>query len=257
MRMLRLALVAVLALALATSAARADSPVVVFAAASLKTALDETATAFHGAGGADAKISYGGSLALARQMEQGAPADIFISADEDSMDEAAKGKAIKPESRFDFLANTLVIVANKSSPLQTLPLTEADVSAALGSGKLATGEVSSVPVGKYAKEALTNLKLWDAVSPHLAMTDNVRAALAFVARDEAPLGIVYATDAAAEPAVKVVATFPDPSHKPIVYPAALSATSANPDAVKLLDFLRSPAAREIFARQGFKPPPEK
>src|SRR5579862_6511831 len=152
MRMLRLPLIAVLAAAIATGAASADKPVIVFAAASLKTALDEAAVAFHRESGGDAKISYGGSLALARQLEQGAPADIFISADEDSMDEAAKGATIKPGSRFDFLANTLVIVANKSSPLQALPLTDVDLGAALGSGKLATGDVNSVPVGKYAKE---------------------------------------------------------------------------------------------------------
>jgi molybdate transport system substrate-binding protein len=256
MRLALLPLVAAaVAAGLATSAARAEDPIIIFAAASMKTALDEAAMAFHNAGGADAKISYGGSLALARQLEQGAPADIFVSADEESMDEAAKGKAIKPESRFDFLANTLVLVANKSSTFQSLPLTAADVGAALGAGKLATGEVNSVPVGKYAKEALTKLGLWQAVSPHLAMTDNVRAALAFVARNEATLGIVYASDAAAEPAVKVVATFPESSHKPIVYPAALSAASANPAAAKFLDFVRSPAAREIFARQGFKLPP--
>lgn len=230
----------------------AEPPVIVFAAASMKTALDEADAAFHAETGAEIKISYGGSLALARQLEQGAPADIFVSADEDSMDEAAKGKAIKPESRIDLLANELVLVAAKSSPLQALPLTAADLSAALGAGKLATGEVHSVPVGKYAKQALTHLGLWDAAAPHLAMTDNVRAALAFVARGEAPLGIVYATDAAAEPAVKIVATFPAASHKPIVYPVALTAASANLAAGKFFDFLRSPAAGAIFKRQGFK-----
>jgi molybdate transport system substrate-binding protein len=254
MRLLRFSfLIVALVAGLGAGLARADESVIVFAAASMKTALDQVAAAFHADSGVETKISYGGSLALARQLTQGAPADIFVSADEDSMDEAAKGKAIKPESRIDFLANTLVVVANKTSSLETLSLTAEDMGAAIGSGKLVTGEVDSVPVGKYAKEALTNLKLWDIVSPHLAMTDNVRAALAFVARNEAPLGIVYATDAAAEPAVKVVATFPASSHKPIVYPAALIATSANPSAAKLFDFLRSPAARAIFERQGFKP----
>jgi molybdate transport system substrate-binding protein len=258
MRFARLSLlIGALVMALAAPSARADEPVIVFAAASMKTALDAAAAAFQAESGVESKISYGGSLALARQLTQGAPADIFVSADEDSMDEAAKGKAIKPESRIDFLANTLVVVANKASPLQSLALIAPDVEAAIGSGKVATGEVNSVPVGKYAKEALTNLKLWDVVSPHLAMTDNVRAALAFVARDEAPLGIVYATDAAAEPAVKIVATFPAASHKPIIYPAALTAASAKPAAVKFFDFLRSPAARAIFERQGFKTLPER
>jgi molybdate transport system substrate-binding protein len=250
MRLLRPLL---LALALfAAQPARAEAPVIVFAAASMKTALDEAATAFRADNGVEIKISYGGSLALARQLAQGAPADIFVSADEDSMDEAAEAKAIRPDSRVDLLGNTLVVVAEKNAPLQSLSLTAADVAAALGAGKLATGEVNSVPVGKYAKEALTNLKLWDAVEPHLAMTDNVRAALAFVARGEAALGIVYATDAAAEPAVRTVATFPESSHKPIVYPAALTATSANPAAVKFFEFLRAPATRAIFQRQGFK-----
>ena len=253
MRFSRLSLLLVaLSAAFASLPAQAESPVIVFAAASMKTALDETAASFHAQEGVEIKISYGGSLALARQLTEGAPADIFVSADEDSMDEAAKGKAIKAESRSDILANALVVVANKASPVQALPLTVADLTDALGVGKLVTGEVNSVPVGKYAKQALTNLKLWDTVEPRLAMTDNVRAALAFVARGEAPLGIVYATDAAAEPAVKIVATFPDSSHKPIVYPMALTAASANTAAVKFFNFLRSPVARAIFERQGFK-----
>jgi molybdate transport system substrate-binding protein len=233
----------------------AEEPLIVFAAASMKTALDEAASSFKTESGVDSKISYGGSLALARQLTQGAPADVFISADEDSMDEAAKGKAIKADSRADFLANRLVVIANKSSPLESLTLDADSLAKAIGSGKVATGEVNSVPAGKYAKEALTKLGLWDVAAPHLAMTDNVRAALAFVARNEAPLGIVYATDAAAEPAVKVVATFPDASHRPIVYPIALTATSTNPAAAKFLTFLRSASARAIFARQGFQPLP--
>ena len=254
MRLFRLPLVAAAAVfMLSATPVSADDPIIIFAAASMKTALDEAAAAFLAETGVETKISYGGSLALARQLTQGAPADIFVSADEDSMDEAAKGNAIKPESRIDLLANTLVVVANKTSSVQALALTPTDVAAAIGAGKLVTGEVNSVPVGKYAKEALTNLGLWDEVSAHLAMTDNVRAALAFVARNEAPLGIVYATDAAAEPAVRVVAVFPTSSHKPIVYPIALTAASHNPSAVKFLDFLRSPAARAIFARQGFQP----
>jgi molybdate transport system substrate-binding protein len=230
----------------------ADQPLVVFAAASLKTALDDAAASYKKESGVDVKVSYGGSLALARQLMQGAPADVFISADEESMDEAAKGKAIDAESRIDLLANQLVVIANKSSPIGTVTLDAGSLTAAIGSGKLATGEVSSVPVGKYAKEALTTLGLFDVVAPHLAMTDNVRAALAFVARNEAPLGIVYATDAAAEPAVKIVAIFPSSSHRPIVYPIALSAASTNPAGPKFISFLRSAAGRAIFARQGFQ-----
>jgi molybdate transport system substrate-binding protein len=232
--------------------ARADEPLVVFAAASLKTALDAAAIAFHADGGAEVKISYGGSLALARQIVAGAPADVFASADEQSMDEAVKGAVIKTDSRSDLLGNQLVVVAPKQSSLDSLPLTPDAFAQAIGSGHLATGEVSTVPVGRYAKEALRNLGLWTVVEPRLAMTDNVRAALAFVSRGEAPLGIVYATDAAADATVKIVATFPEESHAPIVYPFALTTSSHNEAAAKFLIWLKSPAGRMIFDHQGFK-----
>lgn len=233
-------------------AARADDPLVVFAAASLKTALDEAAAKFHADGGGEVKLSYGGSLALERQIVAGAPADVFISADESSMDEAAKNAAIKADTRFDWLGNELVLVAPKSAAFDTLALTQEALSGALGAGKLATGEVNTVPVGKYAHAALEKLGLWSAIEPHLAMTDNVRAALGFVARGEAALGIVYATDAAAEPNVKIVARFPDASHAPILYPVAVTAGSHNAAAAKFEDFLKSDAAWPIFARQGFR-----
>jgi molybdate transport system substrate-binding protein len=233
-------------------AARSDEPVIVFAAASLKTALDAAAVAYDAGGGGEVKISYGGSLALARQIVAGAPVDIFASADEESMDEAVKGGVIKSGSRTDRLGNQLVLIAPKQATFDTLPLTPEAFQTALGAGRLATGEVNTVPVGRYAKETLRNLGLWTSVEPRLAMTDNVRAALAFVARGEAPLGIVYATDAAAEPNVKVVATFPEAAHAPILYPFALTAASHNMDAAKLLDFLKSPAARAIFEHQGFQ-----
>jgi molybdate transport system substrate-binding protein len=249
--MKRLALALCLALGLARPAF-ADDKVVVFAAASLKTALDAAAAAFHKDGGPDVSISYGGSLGLARQLVAGAPADVFISADEPSMDAAAQGKAIQPDSRADFLRNHLVAVAPKTSALDKLDLTPQAVGAALGTGKLATGEVKTVPVGRYAKEALDKLGLWATVEPHLAMTDNVRAALEFVARGEAPLGIVYKTDAAADARVKIVATFPDSSHKPIVYPLALAAASKNPEGAKFVAFLRSDAAAKLFEGQGFE-----
>jgi molybdate transport system substrate-binding protein len=242
----------VLCLAASFTFARADEPVVVFAAASLKSALDAAAIGFRADGGAELKISYGGSLALARQIVAGAPADIFASADEQSMDEAVKGAAIKAGSRFDLLGNQLVVVAPKQSSIDALALTPDAFTQAIGAGHLATGEVSTVPVGRYAKAALQNLGLWSAVEPRLAMTDNVRAALAFVARDEAPLGIVYATDAVADPTVKVVATFPEASHEPILYPFALTASSHNDAAAKFLTYLKSPAGRVIFELQGFK-----
>ena len=217
-------LVLALARALASPApAFAEDKVVVFAAASLKTALDARRRRFTPAAAAEVALSYGGSLGLARQLVAGAPADVFISADEPSMDAAAEGKAIKPESRADFLRNRLVVVAPENlGDRRAGARRRRRSTAALGAGKLATGEVKTVPVGRYAQESLTKLGLWATVEPKLAMTDNVRAALEFVARGEAPLGIVYATDAASEPRVKIVARLPDSSHAPIVYPAGAS-----------------------------------
>ena len=248
--MVRRLLALLLALGFA-SPAFADSKVIVFAAASLKTALDAAAAAFHANGGPEISLSYGGSLGLARQIVAGAPADVFISADEPSMDAAAKGNAIKPDSRADFLRNRLVVVAPKASALSKLDLTAVAFGAALTSAKLATGEVKTVPVGRYAKESLTKLGLWRTVEPKLAMTDNVRAALEFVARGEAALGIVYLTDANAEPRVKIVASLPDSSHAPIVYPLAIAAASHSADAARFVAFLRSDAAATLFQRQGF------
>jgi len=249
--MYRLALVVGLLLGLSAQVF-ADEKLVVFAAASMKTALDAAAAKYHQTGGPEVSLSYGGSLGLARQLIAGAPADVFVSADEPSMDAAAEGKAIKPDTRVDFLRNHLVVVAPKTASLDKLALDADAFTAALANSKLATGEVKTVPVGRYAKEALTKLKLWEVVEPKLAMTDNVRAALEFVARGEAALGIVYATDAVSEPRVKVVAKFPDDSHAPIVYPIAIAAGSKNPDAEKFVAFLRSPAAAELFEGQGFE-----
>ena len=245
------AALATLLCAAAFSPASAEEPLVVFAAASLKEALDQAAGDFKASGGAELKISYAGSLALARQLEQGAPADIFLSADQASMDYAADKNAIAPESRFNFLGNRLVVVAGNDSALQSLAFTPEALRAALGPGRLATGEVTSVPVGRYAKAALEKLGLWGEVAPHLAMAENVRAALFFVTRGEAPLGIVYATDAAAEPGVKTLATFPADSHPPIVYPAALTAAGRNPAAPRFLAFLRSDPGRAAFEKHGF------
>ena len=243
--------VALLLLALAPASALAQERIVVFAAASLKTALDGAAADYHAHGGAEVAISYGGSLNLARQIAAGAPADLFASADEESMDEAAKAGAIRVDSRVDLLGNRLVVVAPKAAPLDALALDAPAFVAAIGAGKLATGEVATVPVGRYAKASLNNLGLWSAVEPHLAMTDNVRTALAFVARGEAALGVVYATDAAAEPAVKIVATFPDDSHPPILYPFALTAASRNAAAEGFFAYLKSAAGRAFFTGQGF------
>jgi molybdate transport system substrate-binding protein len=225
---------------------------VVFAAASLKNALDEIAAAWAKDTGKPApRISYAASSALARQMEQGAPADLFISADLDWMDYAAGKNLIRPDSRFNLLGNKIVLIAPRDSRTTTLALTGGDLAKALAGGKLSMGNVDAVPAGKYGKAALEKLGAWTSVKDSIAQAENVRAALLLVARGEAPLGIVYGTDAAAEPGVKVVATFPEDSHPPITYPAALTRESKNADAKSFLDFLRSAKARAVFEKQGF------
>lgn len=229
----------------------ATHSVTVFAAASLKNALDAAAAAYKSKTGVDATISYAGSMALAKQIESGGPAEMFFSADVASMDYLAGKNLIQPNTRFNLLGNTLVLIAPRTSKLEKVALTKEAFASAIGSGKIATGDVASVPVGKYAKAALEKLGLWSVAEPHFAFTDNVRSALMFVAREEAPLGIVYFTDAKSEPKVKIVATFPATSHPPIVYPIALT-TSAKGDAPeKFLTFLRSPEAKAIFLEQGF------
>jgi molybdate transport system substrate-binding protein len=257
--------VAILILALLAAAGplRAEAPaplppgqtaaasVTVFAAASLKNALDAVAAAFKQTTGVELKISYAGSMALARQIEAAAPAEVFISADEASMDDLAGKKLIQPDTRFDLLGNRLVVVAPRTAILGKLPFTTGAFAAALGSGRIATGDPLSVPVGKYAKAALEKLGLWESLETRFAFTDNVRAALAFVAREEAPLGIVYLTDAKSEPKVKVVATFPANTHPPIVYPVALTSSASGEAPRRLLDFLESKAAKDIFVEQGF------
>ena len=225
--------------------------ITVFAAASLKNALDAAAAAYKDKTGVELKISYAGSMALAKQIEAGGPAEIFVSADLASMDYLAEKNLIQPKTRFNFLSNTLVLVAPRTSKLEKVALTKDAFAAAIGSGKIATGDIASVPVGKYAKAALDKLGLWSVAEPHFAFTDNVRSALMFVARDEAPLGIVYATDAKSEPKVKIVATFPSTSHPPIVYPVALTSSAASEAPAKFLAFLKSAAAKAIFVEQGF------
>jgi len=239
---------AVLWLGFAPAAAQ---QVTVFAAASLKDALEDAGRAFTASGGAPVRFSFAASSALARQIEQGAPADLFASADLDWMDYLAARKLIRPDTRVNLLGNRLVVIAARESPLKELRLDVASFRAALGDGRLATGEVTSVPIGKYAKAALEKLGLWGDVQPRLAMTETVRAALALVARGEAPLGIVYATDAAAEPKVKIVATFPPDSHAPIIYPFALTVETRVDAARQFLEFLKGPVARRAFEAQGF------
>jgi molybdate transport system substrate-binding protein len=236
---------------LAPLPAQAQGKPVVFAAASLNTALDAIASDWQKQTGKSVAISYASSAALARQIEQGAPADIFISADLDWMDWAQQRHLIKADTRETLLGNALVLVAAADANVAFKITPGADLAAVLGDSRLAVGEVNSVPAGKYAKEALEKLGMWRGVENKLAQTDNVRAALAFVARGEARFGIVYATDAKAEPKVKVVAVFPDSSHPPILYPAALTASSRHADAAAFLAYLRSPAAVRRFSEQGF------
>jgi molybdate transport system substrate-binding protein len=240
------------ALAFLPGIAQARDAVVVFAAASLKNALDETAATWSKDTGKPApKISYAASSALAKQIEQAAPADLFISADLDWMDYLAGKNLIKADTRFNLLGNKIVLIAPKDAKLATVPLTGADLTKVLSGGRLSMANVDAVPVGKYGKAALEKLGAWNAVRDHLAQAENVRAALLLVARGEAPLGIVYSTDAAAEPNVKIVASFPADSHPPIIYPAALTKDSKNTDAKAFLDFLRSAKARTAFEKQGF------
>ncbi|MFO1160896.1 MAG: molybdate ABC transporter substrate-binding protein [Reyranellaceae bacterium] len=241
-----------LAGSLLPSVAFAQSGVVVFAAASLKNALDEIASTWSkDTGKPTPRISYAASSALAKQMEQGAPADLFISADLDWMDYVQGKNLIKTDSRFNLLGNKIVLIAPKDSKLSTVELKGADLAKALAGGRLSMANVDAVPVGKYGKAALEKLGAWNDVKDHLAQAENVRAALLLVARGETPLGIVYATDAAAEPGVKIVGAFPADSHPPIIYPAALTKDSTNADAKAFLDFLRSAKARTSFEKQGF------
>ena len=244
--------VAAVALSLLPGIAWAPDSVVIFAAASLKNALDEIATGWSEDTGKPApKISDAASSALAKQIEQGAPADLFVSADLDWMDYLAGKNLIKADTRFNLLGNKIVLIAPKDSGITTLDIKGADIAKALNGGRLSMANVESVPVGKYGKAALEKLGVWDGLKDHLAQAENVRAALVLVARGEAPLGIVYSTDAAAEPNVKIVAAFPEDSHPPIIYPAALTTDSKNADAKAFLDYLRSAKARTSFEKQGF------
>jgi molybdate transport system substrate-binding protein len=240
----------------AMTAQAQDRALVVFAAASLKNALDEIATEWSKAMAKPMpKISYAASPALAKQMEQGAPADLFISADVDWMDYVAKKNLIVPDSRVDLLGNKIVVIAPRDSKTTLELKPGADVAKALetaGAGsKLAMANVDSVPAGKYGRAALEKLNAWNGVKDKIAQAENVRAALLLVARGEAPLGIVYATDAAAEPNVRIIAAFPDDTHPPIIYPAAVTKDAASADARGFLDYLKSARARPAFEKQGF------
>jgi len=251
--LLGMGLALAVSLAPAFDAAQAQTKeLVIFAAASMKNALDEAAANWVKETGKPApKISYAASNTLAKQIESGAPADLFVSADLDWMDYVAGKNLIKPESRVSLLSNRIVLIAGKDSTAKIELKPGADIATALGASRLAMGNVDSVPAGKYGKAALEKLGSWDKVKDKIAQADSVRAALLLVSRGEAPLGIVYATDAAADPQVKVVATFPEDTHPPIVYPVAVTKDSANPDAQAFLTYLRSAGAKPVFEKQGF------
>lgn len=225
--------------------------VTVFAASSLKTALDSVAAAWRAETGNSAATSYAGSPALAKQIIAGAPAEVFVSASPEWMDSVAEAGLLRPDSRVDLLGNQLVLIAHGPAVTPIRLDAATDLAARLDGGKLSMAMVDSVPAGQYGREALTALGLWDGVKDSVVQSENVRAALQFVALGEAPLGVVYLSDAIADQdAVSIVATFPDTSHRPIIYPTALT-TLASPEAAAFLDFLSSPAAQAIFTAQGF------
>lgn len=224
-----------------------------FAAASMQNALDEAADDWAAQGHARPVVSYAASSALARQIESGAPADLFLSADTDWMDSLAARGLLRPGTRIAVASNRLALIAPTGSAIALKPAPGFPLAEALRDGRLAVAETEAVPAGRYARAALESLGVWDSVSGRLAPAENVRAALMLVARGAAPVGITYATDAWEEPRVKVLGLFPRASHPPIVYPLAMLKQSRSPDAEAFRNFLISPAGQAIFARHGFGP----
>jgi molybdate transport system substrate-binding protein len=233
-------------------AAHAQSrDLLVFGAASLKNALDDADAQYQRDAGHKIVVSYGASSALAKQIENGAPADIFISADLDWMDYVAEHKLIKPETRFNLLGNKLVLIAPADSRINLTIGPNFPLAQALGNDRLAMAEPSAVPAGKYGKAALEALGVWASVAGKIAPAQDVRATMLLVSRGEAPLGIVYQTDAAADKGVKIVGAFPESTHPPIIYPLAVTTASTHPGAAAYIGFLKSPAAKPAFEKQGF------
>ena len=230
--------------------ARAEPPLTVFAAASLKNSLDAVDAAYAKATGRQVTASYAASSTLARQIEQGAPADVFVSADSDWMDDAEKHGAIAPGTRADILSNHLALIAPANSPVALHIAPHFGLAQALGRGRLAMAG-AEVPAGRYGRQALTALGVWPQVEAKVVYGDSVRAALAFVDRGEAPLGVVYDTDAKVDPGVRIVDLFPDDTHPRIVYPAAATRSGQLKAAVDYLQFLEGPQAGAIFRRFGF------
>jgi molybdate transport system substrate-binding protein len=227
--------------------------ITVLAAASLTNVMQEVGKRYEAATGKKVVFSFAASMILAKQIEASAGADMFISADSESMAYLDQKNLIAKPSRVNLLANRLVLVAPAASRISLSIVPRFKLAEALQGGRLALATVDSVPAGRYGKAALTALGVWDSVKDQLAQGEDVRATLAYVARGEAPLGIVYATDARIEPRVRVVATFPENTHERIVYPAALT-RDANPDAARFLAYLRSREAGGIFAAAGFDVP---
>jgi molybdate transport system substrate-binding protein len=250
--MLGLAAASLLVWGLSQTPARAQGgDLVVFAAASLKNALDDINAQWQKETGKKASISYGASSALAKQIEQAAPAQMFISADLDWMDYVAGKNLIKPETRSNLLGNRIVLIAHKDKAQAIEIKPGFELAKVLGDGRLSMANVDSVPAGKYGKAALEKLGVWTSVSGKLAQAENVRAALLLVSRGEAPAGIVYQTDAASDPNVKIIGTFPENTHPPIIYPIALTANATHPDATAFLAYVKSGKAKPVFEAQGF------
>jgi molybdate transport system substrate-binding protein len=235
-----------------SAAGETDASITVFAAASLTNVLQELGDAFTKDSSVPVRFSFAASSTLARQIENGSPADMFFSADLEWMDYLQNKQLIQPASRHDMLGNQLVLIAPAAGTVRLKIEPHFKLAAVLGNGHLATGDPDSVPVGRYAQEALTNLGVWNEIAPKVVRADSVRSALAFIDRGEASLGIVYATDALIDKGVRVIDVFPKDSHKPIIYPAALTSKS-NPQAAKFLVFLRGPAGEVAFRHYGFTP----
>ena len=234
-----------------TPASAQGQKLIIFAAASLKDALDEVNVAYQHENSQETATSYAASSTLAKQIEAAAPADVFISADLDWMDYLAKRNLIKPETRANLLGNRLVLIAPVNSPLNLAIGPNFSLAQALGNGRLAIADPNGVPAGRYGKGALESLGVWSTIADRLAPAENVRAALALVARGETPLGIVYQTDAASDKDVKIVGIFPQDTHPPIIYPIAVVVSSTNPAALGYLAYLKSRAARPTFEKHGF------
>ncbi|OTA21533.1 molybdate-binding periplasmic protein ModA [Xenorhabdus beddingii] len=244
---------AVVSFALAGNVWAADK-VTVFAAASLTNALDDIAAQYNKEKQGDVVASYASSSTLARQIEQGAPADIFISADQQWMNYLSDKQSITENTRHTLLGNQLVLIAPKESKLEKIDINQdTKWTTLLAGGRLAVGDPDHVPVGIYARQSLQYLKAWDAVNPHMARTHNVRSGMALVERAEVPLGIVYGSDAIASNKVKVVGVFPPESHKPVEYPVAIIKGHEKQAVRDFYDYLKTPEATAIFKRYGFNP----